>query len=252
MNTRYFSVLAAACLVTSIPCLGQAPQLGTVEAYVSPPQLFPSEGSPRAPYAPLDAFDHPSGRIIGQVVADLAPCPAGDDGYACGAPRAWHIKLKDGRRLELHHEMVGYDQESLVTYRPPVRASNKVWSQIDYEGGKFWVQTLPGETSDHESLATWAEDMDTWCPNPGQCAPLTPSMRAEIARVVKGEYQLASVSQQPYHIDGIVKRGGKRYYKVSLYESDKGMPRPALPKTGYIPTRRKDGSHVGQFSPKGC
>ncbi|MRX08695.1 hypothetical protein GJ697_12680 [Pseudoduganella sp. FT25W] len=29
-------------------------------------------------------------------------------------------------------------------------------------------------------------------------------------------------------------------------------PQPQLPKTGYVPTRGKDGAHVGLFYPKGC
>lgn len=238
-------------MLTAATSHAEEPPTRPIEAFISPPQLFPSEGSLRAPYAPLPAFDRPSGKQIGQVVADLSPCPAGDDGYACGAPRAWHLALANGRRIELYHQMVGYDQESLVTYQPVLRKSGKAWSQIEYDGGKFWVQTRSSETDDYESLANWAEDLDTWCSRPGKCAPLSAAMRKEIGRVVAAEYELDSIGNQPYRIDGIVKQGGRRYYKVTLYETSHG-PRPALPKAGYVPTRRKDGGHVGQFSPKGC
>lgn len=251
MNTAYITVLTTVCVLTATISGAQEPPARPIEAFISPPQLFPAEGSLRAPYAPLPAFDRPSGKLIGQVVADLSPCPAGDDGYACGAPRAWYLELADGRRVELYHQMVGYDQESLVTHRPVRRQSNEAWSQVEYDGGKFWVKTATTETDDYESLANWAENLDTWCSRPGQCAPLSASMRKEIERTVAGQYELASISQQPYRIDGIVRQGGRRYYKVTLYESVRG-PRPALPKSGYVPTRREDGSHVGQFSPKGC
>ncbi|SEN11557.1 hypothetical protein SAMN05428959_101260 [Duganella sp. CF517] len=248
MKVARLAILAALCLSIS-HAVETRPR--PVEAFISPPQLFPSEGSPRAPYAPLPAFDRPSGKTIGQVVADLSPCPAGDDGYACGAPRAWYLKLAGGRRIELYHQMVGYDQESLVTYRPVLRLSGKAWSEVEYEDGKFWIQTPSRETDDYESLANWAEDLDTWCSHPGKCAALPTTMRKEIERVVAGKYELESISQQPYRIDGIVKQGSRRYYKVTLYKPVRGAG-PALPKAGYIPTRRKDGSHVGQFSPKGC
>jgi len=251
VKTARITFLATFCLFTATASHGREPPPRPVEAFISPPQLFPAEGALRAPYSPLDAYDRPSGKSIGQVVADLSPCPAGDDGYACGAPRAWHLKLADGRRIELYHQMVGYDQESLVTYKAVRRQAGKAWSQVEYDGGTFWVKTPNRETDNYESLATWAEDLDTWCGAPGKCAPLSAAMRKEIGRVTAGEYELDSISQQPYRIDGIVTHGGRRYYKVSLHESTRG-PRPALPKAGYIPTRRKDGSHVGQFSPKGC
>lgn len=251
MNSAYVIVLATACVLTATSSGAQEPPARPIEAFISPPQLFPAEGSPRAPYTPLPAFDRPSGKPIGQVVADLSPCPAGDDGYACGAPRAWYLKLPDGRRIELFHDMVGYDQESLVTYRPVRRQSNKAWSQVEYAGGKFWVQTPSNETQDYESLASWPGNLETWCSRPDKCTPLAAAMRKEIERALAGEFKLESIGDQPYRIDGIVTRGGRRYYKVTLNKTVSG-PRPALPKSGYIPTRRKDGSHVGQFSPKGC
>jgi hypothetical protein len=250
VKTTYVTVLATTW-VLAVASHAQEPPPRPIEAFISPPQLFPGEGSPRAPYAPLTAFDRPSGKPVGQVVADLSPCPAGDDGYACGAPRAWYLQLTGGPRVELFHEMVGYEQESLVTYQPVRRHSNKAWSQIEYDGGKFWVQTPSDETLDYESLASWPGNLDTWCSQPGKCTPLKSAMRAEIERALAGEFNLESIGNQPYHIDGIVKQGGRRYYKVTLEKSRSG-PRPALPEAGYIPTRRKDGSHVGQFSPKGC
>jgi hypothetical protein len=252
MNIIRLAVLALLCVVNAGNARAEENRVRPIESYVSPPQLFPEEMALRAPYVPMRVFDRPEGKAIGLVVAELTPCPPPAGDQLCAIPQAWHVELANGRRVELHHEMVGYDQDALVSYRPTIFKKGLAWSHIEFEGGAFWIRTAAKDVSNYEAHASWAENIDTWCKRPGQCADLSPAMRKELERVAAGEFKLQSISQQAYQIDGIVKHGGRRYYKVSLSEADAGSRRPALPKTGYIPTRRKDGTHVGQFSPKGC
>lgn len=246
------AALALLCLVSAEKSHAQQTRTRPIESYISPAQLFPQEMALRAPYAPMRVFDRPDGKVTGKVVAELTPCPPPAGEQVCVVPQAWHLELADGRRVELHHEMVGYDQDAFISYQPTIFKKGAAWSRIEYQGGAFWMRTAAKDVSNYEALAAWAEDLDTWCARPGECGPLSPAMRKELARVAAGEFQLQSISQQAYQITGIVKHGGRRYYKVSLSKADAGSRGPALPKTGYIPTRRKDGAHAGHFSPKGC
>lgn len=167
-------------------------------------------------------------------------------------PPVWHLDLDGGRQLELTHEMVGYEQEAFVAYQAARIEGGMAWSRITYDGGAFWLRTRAAELIDREGRSTGIGDFDTWCGRPGQCAPVTPAMRAEIDKLMNGSYTIIGVGPQTYHIEGIVRRGGKHYYRVRLMETEAGTPAPRLPPSGYIPTRRRDGTHTGQFSPKGC
>lgn len=223
-----------------------------IENYISPPQLFPEDSTLRAPYLPLPAFDHPNGKVIGKVIAELTPCPPQSGASACAIPQAWYLQLAGGHRVELHHEMVGYDREALVSYKPTLFNKGTAWSNIEYDGGAFWTRTAAADVSNYESLATWPQNFETWCSQPAKCSPLSATMRKELARVAAGEFELRSIGQQAYEIKGIVTYGGRRYYKLALAASEAGSPKPALPKKGYIPTRARNGRHTGDFSPKGC
>jgi len=64
-------------------------------------------------------------------------------------------------------------------------------------------------------------------------------MHKELNRMMAGQFQLSSCGNQTYAIRGLVKQGGRRYYKVSRTEVEEGTAQPKLPMTGYIPTRRK-------------
>jgi hypothetical protein len=240
--------LALLCFILPVAAHAERP----VENYISPPQLFPEEGTARAPYVPLPAYDRPDGKLIGQITAKLTPCAPLKPPEECDQPPSWNLELRDGRRIELHHEMVGYDQEALVSYEPARIAAGKAWTHIAYDGGAFWTVTDAKDVSNHEAIATWIQDFDTWCSQPGKCAPVTPAMRTEIDLMRNGGYALTALGNETYRIDGVAHHGGRRYYKVSIVESEPGKPQPQLPKTGYIPTRGKDGAHVGLFYPKGC
>ncbi|MYM24928.1 hypothetical protein GTP46_20050 [Duganella sp. FT135W] len=223
-----------------------------IENFVSPPQLFPEEGTPRAPYVPLPAYDRPGGKVIGQVTANLTPCAPLKENEECDIAPSWHLERRDGTRVELAHDMVGYEQEALLSYQPARIENGKAWAYIEADGGGFWTNTLVQEVINYEARATWVLDFDSWCSQPGKCAPLSAAMRKELDRMLAGEYNLEHLSSETYAIEGIIQQGGKRYYKVKQVDTQAGSVQPQLPKIGWIPTRRRDGTHTGVFYPKGC
>lgn len=223
-----------------------------VENFVSPPQLFPAEGRKRAPYQPLLAYDRPFGTVAGEVRAELNACPAARDEPECGVPQWWYVKLNNGARAGLDTAQVQGDQRALLSYQPARRGAGMAWSRIAYPGGAFWIRTDGKDFTSFESRATYVERLERWCSRPGRCGPVPAAMRQEIARILAGEYELAAPAPHPYDIAGIVTVGGRRYYKLKRTESVEGKPQPAIPATGYIPTRHGDGSHAGDFSPNGC
>lgn len=222
-----------------------------VENFISPPPLFASEGTPRAPYAPWPVFDRPDGKAIGRVSADLEPCPAAGPSDPCGYPRAWWFERSDGRRFELTTGEVSYEQPALLSYRAAMRRGSMSWSHIEYEGGAFWIRTDTADVRNFESLAYWIEDIEIWCTRPGACRPVSAATRHEIGRVKAGEVSLGCGIEM-YRILGIVHRGARRYYQVELIEAQPGEPSLHLPKAGYIPTRRRNGEHAGAYYSRGC
>lgn len=255
MTNSFFPLLSMLALLgclTATPARAQEPAFTRpIENFISPPQLFASGGAPRAPYAPWPVFDRPAGKAIGRVTADLEPCPAAGPSDPCGYPRAWWFERSDGRRFALHTDEVSYEQPALVSYRAALRKGNTSWSHIEYDGGAFWIRTPNADVSSFESLAYWIEDIETWCPQPGQCQPVPDAMRKEIGRVKAGEVELGC-GDVIYDIHGVVRHGARRYYKVDLIEATPGTPALNLPKTGYIPTRRHNGEHAGAFYARGC
>lgn len=243
---------ALLCFLLPAVAHAQEPERRPIEHYISPPQLFPMEGQPRAPYLPFAAYDGPDGKIIGRVIANLQPCGPQTPLEECYKPFTWRLSLPDGTEIELPHDMVDYEQEAFVSYQPARIAAGKAWSKVEYEDGAFWIRTEADDIINYEERAAWVQDFDTWCDMPGKCAPVSPAMCKEIDKVVAGGYASLFPAPAPYEIEGVVTRNGKRYYQVKRTEVEPGTPEPRLPKTGYIPTRRKDGQHVGQFSPKGC
>lgn len=241
----------AVCLAAAPASAGQPEFTRTVENFISPPQLFASEGAPRAPYAPWPVFDRPGGKAIGRVTADLESCPAAGPSDPCGYPRAWWFERSDGRRFALHTDEVSYEQPALVSYRAALRKGSTSWSHIEYEGGAFWIRTPNDDVSSFESVAYLIENIETWCTQPGQCQPVSAAMRKEIGRVKAGEVQLGC-GDEIYSIKGIAHRGTRRYYKVELIEARQGTPPLNLPNAGYIPTRRHTGEHAGTFYARGC
>ncbi|MGV7206476.1 hypothetical protein ACLB1G_01310 [Oxalobacteraceae bacterium A2-2] len=256
MKIYYLFVAAASAASAAWPAASAHAQSAAtarpVENFVSPPQLFPAEGKKRATYQPLLAYDRPFGTVAGEVRAELSACPAAQDEPECGVPLSWHVDLNNGAHAELETAQVEGDQRALLSYQPARRAAGMAWSRISYPGGAFWIRTDGKDVSSFESRANYVEQLDSWCSRPGRCGPVPAAMRKEIARIMAGDYELATPAPHPYDIAGIVTVGGKRYYKLKRTEAVEGKPQPAIPATGYIPTRHRDGSHAGDFSPNGC
>lgn len=247
-----FYTLALICGLAAASAHAQEPGFTRpIENFISPPPLFASEGTLRAPYAPWPVFDHPAGQVIGRVSADLEPCPAAGPSDPCGYPRAWWFERSDGRRFELTTGEVSYEQPALLSYRAAIRRGSISWSHVEYESGAFWIRADTADVRNFESLAYWIEDIETWCTRPGACRPVSAAMRHEIGRVKAGEVQLGC-SDEIYRISGIALRGAQRYYQVELIEARQGTPSLNLPKTGYIPTRRRNGAHAGAYYSRGC
>jgi len=256
LHPNFFRPLVSALVLTC--CLSgarsQEPASAparAIEYFISPAQLFPSEGAWEAPYAPMPVFDRPFGKRIGQVSASFEPCiesSPSDCTYASG----WTLERDGGARYPLRTEEVGYAEPALVTYRAPLKDGTMRWSEVQYDGGAFWMHTPATDVTEYESLATWIEDIETWCDRPGTCRPATAAMRADIARVKSGEITLQSCGGVLYEIEGIVHHRGKRYYKVKLYEIEPGSPPLHLPRAGYIPTRRANGAHASTYYARGC
>lgn len=223
-----------------------------IENLISPPSLFSAEGALSVPYAPLPAFDKISGKVIGEVQADLWPCPPKDGDTVCGYPFAWFFVRQGGARVELATQEVSYEQGALVSYRPAVVQGGFAWSKIEFDGGDFWIKTRTKHVTQFEKLASEIHDFDMWCTRPGQCEPPSSGMREELQRMMDGKYELSSCGPQTYQIVALVEERGQRYYKVRLTPVEEGTASPKLPMTGYIPTRRKNGTHVGIFWSRGC
>lgn len=223
-----------------------------IENFISPAQLFPSEGGLRAPYAPLPAFDRVEGKVIGHITATLTSCPPTDGAPECGVAQAWHIVLNGGRPVDLYTDEVSYEQGALVSYQPAVLTKDAAWSKVEFEGGSVWIRSKIKEVVNFETRASAIHEFDTWCTSPGVCKPIDAAMRKELERMMAGEFKLQACGERTYQIQQLVKRAGGRYYKVTLTDVVEGTPRPKLPQEGYIPTRRKDGTHVGLFWSRGC
>lgn len=257
-HSNFFRLLVSALLLTC--CLSGAraqepappPARATIEYFISPAQLFPSEGAWNAPYAPMPVFDRPFGKRTGQVSANFEPCPESRPPDNCTYPGGWTLERDAGGRYPLRTEEVGYEQPALVSYRAPLFDGAMRWSKVQYDGGAFWIHTPATDVTEYESLAAWIEDVETWCDRPGACRPATAAMRADIARVKSGEVALQSCGGVLYEIEGIVRHRGKRYYKVKLFEVEPGSPPLHLPRAGYIPTRRANGAHASEYYSRGC
>jgi hypothetical protein len=249
MKLLWCAILCLSCIA---PALAQDADQPPIENFISPPQLFPSEGGLRAPYAPLAAFDRVAGKVIGHVKADLLPCPPREGETVCGIPISWYLELLDGRRADLTTDEVSYEQGALVSYQAATVIPPWAWSEVESPAGRFWIRTPVKDVSAFETHATQVHDFDVWCSRPGQCAPVSAAMKQEIGRMMAGQFQLRSCGEQTYEIHGLVKQGSRHYYKVTRTEVEAGTPQPGLPLTGYIPTRRNNGSHAGIFFSRGC
>lgn len=244
-------------LVSAPTFASQAADPRPVESFVAPSHLFPMEGTafmdeagnPVA-YAPLAAWDAPGGRRLGEVRLEQPGCVLKPDAKECAQGLRWHLQTSSGALHAVPTREFRYEGAGLVSYVPSVRLGKEVWSRIEYARGSFWVNT-PAVVP-YESLATVITSFDLWCARPGQCAAPSKEMLAEVARVDNGEFRVAGCYSHAYLAEGIVTHGGKRYYRASLVEIEPGAKQPKLPRTGFVPVRRVDGTHTGDFYSRGC
>lgn len=251
----FFSVLALSSCLSAPRAGAQEPapppdSVHAIENFVVPPELFPGGELPGAHYSPIPAYDRPFGKRIGKVSVQTECTQKTDDGE-CWYPLQRLFERYDGRRFQLEQGEVDYEEPALVSYHRAVRNGDKAWSQVEYAGGAFWIETDATAVRNYESLTSWINDVETWCTEPGVCQPVNGAMRAQIDRVKAGEIQLGC-GDVIYNITGIVHHGASRYYKVELIEEHPAPPTLKLPKTGYIPTRRHNGEHASTFYSRGC
>ncbi len=236
-------IVAAVSLGTAIPS-PQAP----IEAFVSPPSLFPVDGQfgthPGAPkYRPIPAYDAPNGAAVGTIVTVAAKCTD------CQQAEEAFFVMKNGSRHALEVGEWSYDTKGLVTRAPVVASGKTTWSKITYASGAVWVSSVPAEVHPFEILAHRIDKFDEFCTAPDKCAPLSAQMKADVK---KFEAATQSCFGEVYNVKKVVGSGTRRFYQVELAELPPDAPPSRLPAKGYIPVRAKDGQHTGTFDPRGC
>lgn len=261
-TVRPLHILCLAVALTSVPAAatgGPPTETRPIEGFVAPAHLFPMEGTAfmdetgkSVPYAPLTAWSDPGGARVGEIRMSRPECVARHELKECDRPPEWLLHTSAGVSHALPTREFRYEGEGLVTYRAPVRKDAAVWSAIEYAGGVVWVSTPAAAVFPYESLATVIGGLDRWCPRPGECSAPTAAMRTEMAKVANGEFRLAGCYPHAYTIEGVLSHQGQRYYKATLVEVEPGTRQPMLPKIGFVPVRRQDGSHSGTFYSRGC
>jgi hypothetical protein len=240
---------------------GSAHAQAPVTAYISPGHLFPVEGTlfqergenlTPSRYRPLPAHAGPGGARIGEVRLERPECVGPEQPPTCaGSVPQWRLHTEQGSHV-LEVAEYSYETLALVTRYPVVRRGARTWARIDSAGGAVWVAVPAASVFLHERLAHVVGDFDSWCRSPGQCAEVPPTIRAEVARVAAGAFELESCYPEAYEIQAVVATSGRRYYRVTRAPVRANSPAPALPREGYVPVRKRDGSHTGSFYPRGC
>jgi hypothetical protein len=239
MARRYALLLAmcaASFAATAEPVL---------EAYVSPPSIFPRDGKfppgGAKAYKPFPAYASVDGALIGHVDTNYVKC-----GAECENVTA-NLVTTAGKRLPLAINLWDYATQGLQTYEAPTIVGNVAWSRIPHPKGEFWIKTPLAEIHPFEKLAMFADGFDTVCTKPGNCQPVTPAMRKHIK-----ELPFNGCFEYPYEVQKVVTFEGKRYYEVKLQEIELGKIKLQIPLKGFVPTRNKNGTHTGIHEPQGC
>lgn len=239
MMARHCLLLLALC--APFAALAQAP----LEAYVSPASIFPRDGAfaPGAAkaYKPLPAYASVDGALVGHVDTNYLKC-----GADCENVTATLVAI-GGKRHRLDINLWDYGTQGLQTYQAPTMVGNVAWSKIPYATGEFWIKTTLAEIHPFEKLAMFADGFDTVCTKPGNCQPVTPAMRKHIETL-----PFQGCFSYPYEVQKIVSYEGKRYYQVKLQDIELGKLKLQIPRTGFVPTRNKNGTHTGIHEPQGC
>ncbi|MHB2167728.1 hypothetical protein [Alsobacter sp. R-9] len=258
---RVFPVLFGLAATGSVAgASAQTPEARSapVIAYVAPPELVRlelwSQGEPQTyvwPFKPMPAYDRPNGKRIGTFIGSDPPATEnggggmGDVRLQIGFPR---VK----RELGVNLDMWSYDVYGLTTEDEPLVEGEFTWSRIVpwHEGKRVpadavWIKTPTKDVHSYFDRATYLEGIDVWCERPGVCRTAPQKLKDLIAKLNDdfGAYTLKAIRTS----SGI-------YYRMDVRKN----PAPTIPKDmqtfveGFFPAFRPDGTHVGQFYPKGC
>jgi hypothetical protein len=216
-----------------------------LEAYVSPPALFPDQEKFPAGYAkayrPVPVYASPDGAPVGHVDTNYARC-----GVQCEDVTATLITA-DGKRQPLLIDYRAVSHQGLLTHDQPTVSGNSAWSLIRHAKGQFWIKTALKDIYSFEKLAMFADDFDTVCTQPGNCQSVTAAMRKHVK-----DLPFQGCFTYPYEVQGVTTVDGKRYYKVKLQDIELGKIKLQIPRSGFVPTRNKNGTHTGVLEAQGC
>lgn len=227
----------------------------TIESYVAPQALFPSESNyqGRVP-APLDAFDAPNGQKIGSIQIARPQCLVSSDknknDEACVFPLPVVYQATGKPKVSIVQMAEwSYETMGMLSYKPSIQQGGDAWSQVQHANGSVWVKTKKEEVHAYEDVAYLVDNIKTFCTEPGsQCTPVDSTVAKEMSRVTLA---IGTCYDSPYTVVDRVMERGKRYYKLSIENLDPDE-KTSLPSPIYVPTRNTDGSHTGHFFSRGC
>lgn len=248
-----------------------------VIAYVSPRQLFvqsdenlPNQMPEEKRYDAMPIYDAPGGNRIGNIRPIKPENGSAREGVAIelnGNPLPG-----DGQgALALETEMWGYDLFGLQTYDPVVYQGDRAWTRLKafdaaalrdrdwsvpadlYKNPykAFWIETRRDEVHEYIDLTTSILQPDQWCRVPGQCVDM--SAEANLALETFRNEMLEKGFPVIHDVE-VVRRPEGDLYHVRVRDDVKSvLPAELAPYAeGFVPVRRRDNTHVGDFSPKGC
>lgn len=241
------------CALALSVTLHATPNHSTIESYVAPPGQFPAESNyaGRIP-APLAAYDGPQGTLVGHIRLEDPACvltpPPANEAERCTFPPSFVYKPM-GKPTFSQVELAewGYETMGMPSYAPSVKDGPYAWSKIQHKSGTVWVKTLWEHVHPYESVAYLVEDLPQFCTGPGTgCRAISAQDTAEMKRLAS----LITCYNSAYSIVDRITYKGTRYYKLDIDTS--GEHKTTLPHPIYVPTRRSDGSHFGDFYARGC
>lgn len=249
------TLLFTASLLTGFCALAQTGATAPIESYIAPTAQFPAESNyaARTP-APLGAYDSVRGTLIGHIRLENPKCltmpEKSKEKAGCEFPLNFVYKPMGSpttHKVELAEW--SYETMGMPSYKASVQDGAYAWSQVQHAAGAVWVKTSPDAVHLYENVAYLVPDLVQLCKEPGgQCTAVTPAIQKEIERVTA---VVETCFDSPYSVVDRITKDGKRYYKLGIENLSEGTP-TTLPKTIYVPTRRPDGSHTGEFFSRGC
>lgn len=169
-NAIIFSLAASSVVIANAQ---------TIESYVAPQDLFPSESSYQAHVpAPLDAFDGPNGNKIGVIRIAKPHClttpKKNDTGCEFPMPIVYQAigksKTSNVEIMEWTYETMG-----MPSYKPSIQKDGNTWSLVKHENGTVWVKTKKDDVHAYEDIAYLVNNIKELCLEPGnQCTVVDP------------------------------------------------------------------------------